>query len=88
MSKYRPANGTEGEWFKEKFCYRCRYLVFVEDIGSEDCSLDILGDAETFDINEENYPDEWTYNEKGKPICTKFEDTDNMTILDWNKDTK
>lgn len=30
---YQPANGTEGEFFKGQFCYRCRKNTFSEETG-------------------------------------------------------
>lgn len=31
-------------------------------------------------VTDKNYPDEWTYDEHGKPICTKYK------YWDWGRD--
>lgn len=61
---YRPGNGTEGEWFMSKFCYRC-----VKDVDS---SCEILFRTFGFEIDDPEYPQEWCYVD-GNPTCTAFE---------------
>jgi hypothetical protein len=69
--RYKPANGTEGEWFFNKFCYRCKNYV---DFGThEDCNWNLILAAEINEITDLDYPDEWTYDEGGNPVCTSFE---------------
>lgn len=72
MKLYKPANGTEGEWFFSKFCYNCKYYVEDKESGSDDCELNLIIAAEINEITDNDYPDEWTYDEKGNPICTDF----------------
>lgn len=80
MKLYRPSNGTEGEIFKERFCYRCKnFDEFPE--GYVDCKLGILMFAELHGIDHPKYPTEWRYDEKGKPTCIKFERLDNETSV-------
>lgn len=72
MKLYKPANGTEGEWFFNKFCYRCKNYVEDEESGSLDCKLNLIIAAEINNTTDDDYPDEWRYNEKDKPVCTEF----------------
>lgn len=72
MSKrYRPSNGTEGEGFMESFCARCeRDREFRETGIGPGC--EIAARSMIFDVKDEHYPDEWTYDEGEKPTCTAF----------------
>ena len=63
--KYRPSNGTEGEMFMDEFCFQCKFDI------NEDC--EILADTFCYNINDPEYPEEWTYDKNNNPICTKFE---------------
>ena len=64
MRKYIPSNGTEGEIFMDKFCDRCFYD------HNENCEI-IVGTM-VYDLEDNEYPEEWTYDENDQPICTKF----------------
>lgn len=74
--KYRPSNGTEGMWFISEFCEHCR-RENPGDVETRKCK--ILTKTMLYDVNEKDYPKEWTYDEKGDPTCTKYE------YHDWNK---
>jgi len=63
--KYRPSNGNEGDIFMSKWCDNC-----IRD--TEDKACKILGDSLCWGIDDDGYPDEWTYNDAGFPICTAF----------------
>jgi hypothetical protein len=65
MPKYRPSNGTEGMQFEDEFCDKCEH-----DNGT---NCEILFNTMIFDIDDEEYPEEWQIVE-GKPTCTKFEE--------------
>lgn len=65
--KYRPSNGTEGELFRAQFCDRCKR----EKGAYVRCS--ILGDTLFLDVDDPDYPAEWTFDAEGKPVCTAFE---------------
>lgn len=67
--RYRPSNGTEGDCFMSQWCAECIHHDF-DDLEAEPC--EILGRVFAFDVDHEHYPDEWTYNDAGKPICTEF----------------
>lgn len=72
--KYRPSNGTEGDIFMCKFCYQCIYD------NNDDVLCDLIMASMEFDVNEKGYPEEWTYDEQGKPTCTKFK------YWNWGRD--
>jgi hypothetical protein len=46
--------------------------------GKKQC--DIMMRSFFYDIKDEKYPDEWTYDENGRPTCT------NWKKWDWNND--
>ncbi|WP_421793526.1 hypothetical protein [Hydrocarboniphaga effusa] len=60
-SRYRPSNGTEGDFFMSAFCFRCSHF------GS--CSIHLLAMAE--EVDSPAYPEEWTF-DHGHPTCTAF----------------
>jgi len=64
---YRPSNGTEGDMFQEKFCEKCVYDDYDNDVYCE-----ILGDSMAFNVDDKEYPKEWTYDKNGCPTCTAF----------------
>ena len=69
---YRPSNGSEGEWFENRFCGQCEKDRAWRE--REECGCDILGNALAFDIGEEGYPPEWVADDDGSnPRCTAFE---------------
>lgn len=65
---YRQSNGTEGELFREQFCYRCRYEQ------DEDDPCPILTASFAFSVGDAGYPSEWVYDRHGHPICKAFHD--------------
>lgn len=68
--KYQPSNGTEGEGFMGVFCEQCeRDREFRDDTGPG-CIL--AARALAFDVDDDLYPAEWTYDAEGKPTCTAF----------------
>lgn len=73
---YRPCNGSEGEWFENRFCYQCeRDRAYREDRGD---SCPIFGSALAFGIGDEHYPAEWVEDDDGSnPRCTAFEPEQN-----------
>ena len=68
-TKYRPANGAEGDFFMEQFCNRC---IHDDPDNLKLCS--IIAASMSFDVEEEGYPDDWRCGENG-PICTKFKES-------------
>lgn len=77
MKKYRPSSGTEGIWFTDKFCDHCIHQHPDPD-NPKQCN--ILMRTMCYDVNEKEYPEEWTYNESNKPTCTAH------VKWDWGKD--
>jgi len=70
--KYRPSNATEGDSFRYSFCEKC-----CKDKPEQENYCDILTNTMAYQVEDENYPSEWIYNDDGNPICTAFvEDTD------------
>lgn len=65
IDKYRPVNNMEGGIFIDNWCLNC-----LNETDKLPCR--ILTCAFVFDINDESYPEEWTYNDNGSPICTEF----------------
>lgn len=75
--KYRPSNGTEGEYFMSEFCYQC-----IHENPNPHCNpkCDIITATMCFDVNEPEYPKEWIYDANNQPTCTKFKK------WDWGND--
>jgi len=65
--KYRPSNGSEGMDFMTRFCDQC---VYEDWEGDKECP--IIGATMIYDVDDPEYPEEWTYDQAGDPICTKF----------------
>ena len=61
---YQPSNGSEGEWFMTKYCYRCEH--YNERVGCP-----IVNNTMLYDVRSAEYPREWVYQEDG-PVCTAF----------------
>ncbi len=70
-NKYRPSNGSEGDWFTEKFCERCSRDTFIRG-GKVQCG--ILDKTYLYDIDDKEYPKQWTHDKEGNPVCTSFKD--------------
>jgi hypothetical protein len=72
--KYRPSNGSEGEYFMSSHCYQC-----IHDNG-ENKTCGILMRTMCFDLSDKEYPEEWTFDDNGKATCTAWKK------WDWGKD--
>jgi hypothetical protein len=72
--RYRPSNGTEGEMFKDMFCYDCARCN-AGDPDKDPCDIEMR----TFflEVDDADYPQEWQYGPNGQPICTAFEEAAN-----------
>lgn len=75
--KYQPSNGTEGMWFMGKFCDNCLHQHPDPDHPKQ-CNL--IMRSMCYSPKDKEYPEEWTFDEKRNPICTKF------VKWDWGKD--
>lgn len=69
MNKYLPSNGTEGMAFTDAYCMQC-INCNPNPEGKKQC--DILCRSMAYDVNEDEYPKEWTYDKEGRPICTSW----------------
>lgn len=67
--KYIPSNGSECEWFMDRFCDRCAKCPEDPDADGQ---CDILCRALIHDVDEPEYPPEWCYDENEWPACTAF----------------
>lgn len=64
---YRPSNGHEGALFRAQFCNRCQHYDGLK------CDENLIVSAMLFDRDDDEYPDEWHFDEDGRPCCTAFE---------------
>lgn len=48
--------------FMNYFCFRCKM--------EKDC--EILSDTLVYDVDDQKYPKEWTYDNDGDPVCEAF----------------
>lgn len=67
---YQPSNGTEGDIFMERFCFRCSRCPKSPEANNQ-CL--ILGKTFAFNIGDAEYPRQWRYVDD-KPECTSFND--------------
>ena len=65
--KFRPSNSDHGEAFTSHFCDWC---ARDHHVTNESC--EILFQTQFHDIDDPEYPAEWTYDESGSPVCTAF----------------
>jgi len=73
---YRPSNGSEGDFFMDKFCYRCKHDAVFQRTQDGDDGCQIILASMTFDTEEEGYPKEWISDDAVgliNPRCTAFE---------------
>lgn len=70
--KYEPSNGTEGCFFTEKFCERCIHEKYMHTTNDNDKKCEIFSKTLLYSSDADEYPSEWTYDDKGQPTCTKF----------------
>lgn len=67
IKTYRPANGSEGDWFINKFCCHCKHSDSEGFCPIQDRTM-------VFDVDDKRYPKEWIAEDGYRnPRCTKFE---------------
>jgi hypothetical protein len=76
MKKYRPSNGTEGEIFMCEFCYQCIHEKWSHTQNDDDKKCEIITLTMGLDVDDKDYPSEWTFDAEGNPTCTKFQKWD------------
>lgn len=74
--KYRPSNGSEEMDFMSQWCDRCFHDRHYQETQEPGTGCDILARAFIFLVDEEGYPGEWQWNERGYPCCTAFTEED------------
>lgn len=75
--KYCPSNGTEGMAFTDHFCDHC-INQHPDPDHKKQCM--ILCRSMCYSVNDERFPEEWTYDDNGRPTCTAFKK------WDWGND--
>lgn len=75
--KYRPSNGTEGEFFFNAWCCQCaRDKAMREGISIDECDdnerCDIIAMTFALDVDDPDYPQDWQFSKEGQPCCTAF----------------
>lgn len=74
---YRPANGSEGEYFMARFCYQCKRDAKFQRTQNGEDSCPILVATMVYDTDDDEYPKEWVTTEAyplgGAGKCTAFE---------------
>lgn len=76
---YCPGSGTEGMAFEEAFCCNCVYYgnLIVDN------SCPIAMQAQTVaDATDPTFPNQWVYDDTGRPTCRMFERADRATSGD------
>lgn len=73
---YRPSNGTEGEIFMERWCFRCSRDAAFRN-GKPEYGCQILAATFVFDLDDPEYPKEWVRQSTddewpGTARCTAF----------------
>lgn len=75
--KYQPSNGTEGDCFFSGWCRRCqRDKAMREGADYDECDDNeicrIPARTMAFNVEDDEYPNEWQYGQDGQPCCTAF----------------
>lgn len=70
---YRPSNGTEGDYFQEAWCARCKADRAYRESGGKEAGCDLIARSMAFKVDEPRYPKEWVWRD-GYPVCTAFDD--------------
>lgn len=70
---YRPSNGTEGELFMERFCYRCKHDDKYQRTQDPEDGCPIIPGTLIYEIDDPKYPTEWVQDDDGANArCTAF----------------
>jgi len=77
--KYRPANGTEGAIFQERWCQNCAHDSYDLEAG-DGKSCGILMRTMLHSVDEPEYPDEWQQEPGEEPKCTAFHRADAQPV--------
>lgn len=66
--KYRPSNGSEGEMFFSAWCHHCDARSLCP----------IIGQTMEYNVEDDEYPEEWQYAHDGQPCCAAFVNADTL----------
>lgn len=71
--KYRPSNGTEGDFFISRFCWTCARSEHLQPGASDDspAGCPILDLTYIHDTEDPEYPSEWIEDDEGAR-CTAY----------------
>lgn len=69
---YQPSNGSEGEWFHSRWCYKC--AKFPHSMTAQKQCM-IVCRTQIYKTEDKEYPREWRY-VNDVPTCTAFKDRD------------
>jgi len=75
--KYCPSNGSEGDWFEDKFCMNC---INTNPDPTKKPQCAIWCAAVCHHVNEAGFPKEWIYDANNEPTCTAW------VKWDWGND--
>ena len=70
---YRPANGTEGMWFEEKWCNNCKKIRIGTSAPTKPNECNIYDLSLFYDTDDPEYPKELIFDKNGNACCTAFE---------------
>lgn len=72
--KYQPSNGSEGMSFISAFCDNCIHERWShhQDENREEDKCGILSRTMLHNVDDPEYPTEWTYDKDGRPLCTAW----------------
>ena len=72
--KYQPSNGTEGMDFMEEYCFRCQKDAKFQETGDGEDGCPIVAKTFLYNVDDPEYPEEWTFTADGQPTCTAFKE--------------
>lgn len=75
--KYCPSNGSDGDWFEDKFCMNCIHTN-LDPAKKPQCQIWCA--AVCHHVNEPGFPKEWIYDDNNQPTCTAW------VKWDWGND--
>lgn len=82
--KYLPSCGSEGCDFIDRWCSNCKHDQKFLETGDGEDSCPIVAATFRYDVDAPEYPEAWTYDDAGNPICTAFEDVGTPDKRDEN----
>lgn len=81
---FQPSNGTHGDIFMSRFCFRCAKFPHSTDAKNQ-CLIVLKTMA--FDVADKEYPNQWRY-VNGSPTCTAFKSREEFNAERRSKRSK